>query len=201
LGSTEVLHIYLSNQPGAVRLGTSGRRVPGYEVRLLDMEDQPVPKGETGNLWVRGDSTAPCYWNRADKTAETMRGEWIFTGDRFREDEEGNFHFDGRADDLIKVSGQWVYPMEIERCLAEHAAVHECAVRGVKDQRGLMTLHAHVCLRDGHAADDEMKKRLQDHAKSELVPYKYPRRVSFHANLPKTGTGKIDRQALKTDNT
>lgn len=194
LGSTEVLHIYLSNTRERQVPGASGARVPGYELRLVDPEGQPVPRGEPGILMVRGDSQAPQYWNRPDKTAETMRDGWIWTGDRFREDADGFFHFEGRADDLVKVSGQWVLPLEVERCLAEHPAVRECAVLAVEDERRLVSLKAWVALRPGAAAD---AAELQSFVKSRLVPYKYPRTVAFLDALPKTGTDKIDRQALR----
>lgn len=199
LGSTEVLHIYLSNFPGDIRLGSSGRRVPGYDIRLVDMDDRPVGPGETGTMWVRGDSQAPFYWNQPDKTAQTMRGDWICTGDRFRRDADGFYHFDGRADDLIKVSGQWIYPLEIERCLNEHPDVLEACVLGIRLDSGLSTTRAWVVLRDRLVACDETARALQDHVKRTLLPYKYPREVFFRDRLPKTGTGKIDRQALRAD--
>jgi benzoate-CoA ligase family protein len=197
LGSTEVLHIYLSNRMDRQKPGASGARVPGYEIKLCDPDGGPVPQGEPGIMWVRGDSSAPCYWNRPDKTAETMRAGWIYTGDRFREDEDGFFWFEGRADDLVKVSGQWVHPLEVERALAEHPAVRECAVLALEDDNRLMTLKAFVALRPGHAPNAETTKALQDFVKRALVPYKYPRVVAFLDALPKTGTDKIDRQSLK----
>lgn len=198
LGSTEVLHIYLSNRLDHQKPGASGARVPGYEIKLCSPEGAEVPRGEPGILWVRGDSNAPFYWNRPDKTRETMReGGWIYTGDRFREDADGFFWFEGRADDLVKVSGQWVHPLEVERALAEHPAVRECAVLAVEDEHLLMTLMAWVALRPGHAAGAEMTKALQEFVKRTLVPFKYPRVVEYLEALPKTGTDKIDRQGLK----
>lgn len=198
LGSTEVLHIYLSNRQDKQVLGASGARVPGYEIELRDPDGKRVPEGEAGVMWVRGDSQAPLYWNRPDKTAETMRESWICTGDRFTADEEGFYRFEGRADDLVKVSGQWVYPLEVERCLAEHPAVRECAVLAVEDANRLMTLKAWVALRSGHAPGGETTRALQEFVKKRLVPYKYPRAVEYLAELPKTGTDKIDRQKLRT---
>jgi benzoate-CoA ligase family protein len=198
LGSTEVLHIYVSNFADDLRKGASGKRVPGYEVELRDMDDNLVARGEPGTMWVRGDSQAPFYWNQPDKTAQTMRGDWIYTGDRFTEDENGFFHFDGRADDLIKVSGQWIYPLEIERCLNDHPDVQESCVLGVKQDDGLMTTKAWVVLKSGHTGSDETIAALRDYVKLKLLPYKYPRIVEFHDDLPKTGTGKIDRQALQS---
>jgi acetyl-CoA synthetase len=197
LGSTEVLHIYLSNRPERQTLGASGMRVAGYELRLTDSEGRPVAKGEPGILWVRGDSQAPCYWNRPDKTTETMRDGWIYTGDRFRENEDGFYFFEGRADDLVKVSGQWVHPLEVERCLVEHPAVRECAVLAVAEANRLTTLTAFVALRAGHRRDAAMTSALQDFVKRQLLPHKYPRRVEYLESLPKTGTDKIDRQRLR----
>ncbi len=197
LGSTEVLHIYLSNRPERQKIGASGMRVPGYDIKLTDPDGKMMGPGESGVLWARGDSQAPLYWNRPDKTAETMRDGWIYTGDRFRLDDEGFYFFEGRVDDLIKVSGQWVYPLEVERCLAEHPGVQECAVLGVEESNGLMTLAAFVVLRSGMARDDGLTRALQDFVKSQLTPYKYPRRFTYLDALPKTGTDKIDRQGLK----
>jgi benzoate-CoA ligase family protein len=197
LGSTEVLHIYLSNRIDRQKLGASGARVPGYEIRLTDMEGRDVRRGESGVMWVRGQSQAPFYWRREDKTRETMREGWIWTGDRFHEDEDGFYTFEGRADDLVKVSGQWVYPLEIERCLAEHPAVRECAVLAVEDENRLTTIAAFVALKEGQA-DDAMTSELQKFVKDRLLPLKYPRRVHYLDSLPKTGTGKIDRHALRS---
>jgi len=196
LGSTEMAYMYLSNTKDSKRPGSAGMRVPGFELRLLDQDGNPVVDGADGILWVRAPSSTPCYWNKPDKTAETIRGDWVFTGDRFRRDEDGFYYFQGRADDLIKVSGQWVYPMEVEHCLADHPAVRECAVMGhaLEDKR--MVLKACVSLADGYVAGDELAKDMQDYVKSRLVRFKYPRIVEYWDDLPKTGTGKIDRQAL-----
>jgi benzoate-CoA ligase family protein len=196
LGSTEVLHIYLSNTEQDKRLGSAGRPVPGYEINLVDLDG--TPRTDNGVLMVRGPSSAPCYWNRPDKTADTMRGEWIWTGDRFDRDADDFYYFRGRADDLIKVSGQWVYPLEVELCLADHPWVKECAVLGLELPDRRMTLKAFVTLADGAAADEATTASLQAFIKSKLVPYKYPRLVEYLSELPKTGTGKIDRQALKS---
>jgi len=196
LGSTEVLHIYLSNTLELQKPGAAGRRVPGYEVKLLGPDGSEVEGEGAGVLWVRGHSQAPCYWNRPDRTAETMRDGWICTGDRFRRDADGFHFFEGRADDLVKVSGQWVHPVEVERCLADCPLVRECAVLAVDDENRLKTLAAFVALRDPDAAGAAMTAELQRFVKTRLVPYKYPRRVVYVDALPKTGTGKIDRQAL-----
>lgn len=198
LGSTEMLHIYLSNTPDDRRAGSAGRRVPGYEVALRDPEGRPVAPGAQGVMWVRGDSSAPCYWNRPDKTAQTMRGDWVHTGDRFVE-RDGFYYFQGRSDDLVKVSGQWVWPLEVERCLAEHPHVHECVVLAHRLADGRTTLRAVVRLRDGFPPGEERTRALQEHVKAALVPYKYPRIVDYVEEMPKTGTGKIDRRALARD--
>ncbi|MEA2882826.1 MAG: hypothetical protein QOH32_2082, partial [Bradyrhizobium sp.] len=196
LGSTEVLHIYLSNRPEQKKTGAAGLRVPGYEIELKDKDGRPVGDNEEGILWVRGDSNTPLYWNRADKTAETVRDDgWIYTGDRFLRDSDGFYFFRGRADDLIKISGQWVYPLEVELCLADHPEVRECAVFAVELPDRRMTLKAAVVMK-GAFDVAETTKALQDYVKARLLPYKYPREIRFLDELPKTGTGKIDRQAL-----
>jgi acetyl-CoA synthetase len=196
LGSTEVLHIYLSNRPENKKLGAAGLRVPGYEIELKDSDGRAVGDNEEGILWVRGDSNTPLYWNRPDKTAETIREEgWIYTGDRFVRDSDGFHFFRGRADDLIKISGQWVYPLEVELCLAEHPDVRECAVFAVELPDRRMTLKA-VVVMNGAFDSVDATKMLQDYVKASLLPYKYPREIKFLDELPKTGTGKIDRQAL-----
>jgi acetyl-CoA synthetase len=179
------------------KLGAAGLRVPGYEIELKDKDGRPVGDGEEGILWVRGDSNTPQYWNRPDKTAETIReGGWIYTGDRFVRDQDGFFFFRGRADDLIKISGQWVYPLEVELCLADHPNVLECAVFGMELPDRRMTLKAAVVMKEGRFEPAEATRTLQDFVKGKLVPYKYPREIQFLDELPKTGTGKIDRQAL-----
>lgn len=197
LGSTEALHIYLSNRPDNKKIGAAGLRVPGYEIALRDKDGRDVGDNEEGIMWVRGDSNTPLYWNRPDKSAEAIReGGWIYTGDRFVRDSDGFHFFRGRADDLIKISGQWVYPLEVELCLAEHPDIRECAVFAAELPDRRMTLKAVVVMnKDGFDADSATKQ-LQDFVKAKLLPYKYPREVRFLNELPKTGTGKIDRQAL-----
>jgi benzoate-CoA ligase family protein len=197
LGSTEALHIYLSNRPEQKKLGAAGLRVPGYDVRLRDKDGREVADDEEGILWVRGDSNTPLYWNRPDKSAETIRdGGWIYTGDRFVRDGDGFHFFRGRADDLIKISGQWVYPLEVELCLAEHRDVRECAVYATELPDRRMTLKAVVVMNVSNFDAAEVTKTLQDFVKAKLLPYKYPREILFIDELPKTGTGKIDRQAV-----
>jgi benzoate-CoA ligase family protein len=197
LGSTEVLHIYLSNRPDCKKLGSAGMRVPGYDILLRDKDGRDVGDNEEGILWVRGDSSTPLYWNRPDKTAETVRdGGWIYTGDRFVRDADGFHFFRGRADDLIKISGQWVYPLEVELCLTEHPKVRECAVFAAELPDRRMTLRAVVVMNGGDFDAVTTTKALQDFVKGRLLPYKYPRHIDFVEELPKTGTGKIDRQAI-----
>jgi acetyl-CoA synthetase len=201
LGSSEVLHIYLSNTHGTKKLGAAGKRVPGYEIRLEDSHGRAVADGEEGILWVRGESNAPLYWNRPDKTAETMReGGWIYTGDRFVRDADGFHFFRGRADDLVKVSGQWVYPLEVELALADHPLVRECAVAAIEGADRLTVLKAFVVLNAGAHRAEHTTRELQDYVKARLLPYKYPRLVTYLDELPKTGSGKIDRQALLKQN-
>jgi benzoate-CoA ligase family protein len=197
LGSTEALHIYLSNLPQRKKLGAAGLRVPGYEIALQDKDGRPVGPGEEGILWVRGDSNTPLYWNRPDKTAETIReGGWIFSGDRFQCDADGFYFFRGRADDLVKISGQWVYPLEVELCLADHPDVLECAVFAAELADLRMTLKAAVVMKQQVHDTAGARRVLQDYVKTKLLPYKYPREILFLEELPKTGTGKIDRQGL-----
>jgi acetyl-CoA synthetase len=197
LGSTEVLHIYLCNRAGRKKLGAAGLRVPGYEIALKDSNGREVGDNEEGILWVRGDSNTPLYWNRPDKTAETIReGGWIYTGDRFVRDADGFHFFRGRADDLIKISGQWVYPLEVELCLAEHPDVRECAVFAAELPDRRMTLKAVVVMNKSAFDEAGTTKELQNYVKAKLLPYKYPRDIKFIDELPKTGTGKIDRQAV-----
>ena len=197
LGSTEVLHVYVSNTVERNKLGSAGSRVPGYELGLKDKYGKDVPDGSEGILWVRGDSNTPLYWNRPDKTAESIReGGWIYTGDRFSRDEDGFYFFRGRADDLVKISGQWVYPMEVELCLADYPNVRECAVLAVELPDRRMTLKAFVVLNDQACGAEATTRILQDYVKQKLLPHKYPRIIEFLDTLPKTGTGKIDRQAL-----
>jgi len=195
LGSTEALHVYLSNKLDDHRIGAAGARVPGYEIRLQTPEGEAVNSGEEGVMLVRGHSTAPLYWNRPDKTAETMRGDWLYTGDRFLE-RDGYYYFQGRADDLIKVSGQWVWPLEVERCLNEHPDVHECAVFAYQLEDRRMALRAVVSLVPGARGGETQSKKLRDYVKDQLTPYKSPRFFDYVDELPKTGTGKIDRQTV-----
>ena len=198
LGSTEMLHIYLSNDEMRQKSGSAGRVVPGYAVKLLDKDGHRVANGEEGVMYVRGLSAAQMYWNRPDKTKETMQDDWIMTGDCFVMDEDGYYFFKGRSDDLVKVSGQWVYPMEIETMLNEHPKVKECCVLAIELEDQRMTVKAWVSLIEGVSGNDDTTKELQQFTKSKLLPHKYPRKIVYLESLPKTGTDKIDRQALRT---
>jgi acetyl-CoA synthetase len=190
-----MLHIYLSNALDDHRLGAAGARVPGYEVRLETPDGELAAPGEEGVMSVRGHSSSPSYWNRPDKTRDTMRGEWLYTGDRFVE-KDGYYYFRGRADDLVKVSGQWVWPLEVERCLSEHPDIHECVVLAEQLEDKRTALRAIVSLVQGVSPGDDQTKKLRDYIKTKLTPYKSPRLLDYIEDLPKTGTGKIDRQAL-----
>jgi benzoate-CoA ligase len=197
IGSTELLHIFISNVPGTIRPGSSGRVVPGYEARLVDEENRPVARGEIGNLFVKGDSICAFYWNKPEKTAQTIEGAWIRTGDKYREDEDGYFWYGGRSDDMLKVGGIWVSPIEVENALVEHPAVLECGVTGRADQDGLIKPVAHVVVRPNVAATPELSTELQVFVQSRLAVYKRPRWIEFVAELPKTATGKTQRFKLR----
>jgi benzoate-CoA ligase len=197
IGSTEMLHIFVSNRPGAVRYGTTGRPVPGYRARLVDEHGAEVAPGEIGELEVSGPTAAAYYWNNREKTRRTFAGEWTRTGDKFRVDEEGNFVHCGRADDMLKVGGIWVSPTEVESALIAHELVLEAAVIGVADEHELVKPKAFVVLKPGVRGDDELAHALKLHVKSRLAPYKYPRWIAFVDELPKTATGKIQRHVLR----
>jgi benzoate-CoA ligase len=197
IGSTEVLHMFISNRPGMIRPGSSGLIVAGYEARILDEERRAVARGEIGNLWVKGDSICACYWNQHEKTKGTIEGGWIRTGDKYSEDEQGFYWYAGRADDMLKVGGLWVSPIEVENALAGHPAVQECGVVGREDHDTLVKPMAFVVLRAGHDATAPLADELQQFVRSQLAEYKRPRWVAFVAELPKTPTGKIQRYRLR----
>ncbi len=197
IGSTELLHIFISNRADDVVSGSSGTAVTGYDAKIEDFDGNPVDRGEVGNLLVRGDSAALFYWNKPEKTASTMLGEWMFTGDRYYQDKDGYYYYEGRSDDVFKVSGQWVSPIEVENILIEHAAVLECAVVVAKDVSGLQRTKACIVVADGFEPKDSLTAELQTYVKSRLAPYKYPRIVKYYEEFPKTATGKIQRFKLR----
>ena len=197
IGSTEVLHIFISNRRGRVRPGSSGLVVPGYQARLLGEDGQPVASGEVGDLHIRGDSTCALYWNRHEHTKDTISGHWIRTGDKYRQDEDGFFWFAGRSDDMLKVGGIWVSPAEVEHTLLEHPAVLGCGVVGREDQDALVKPIAYVVLRDGMKPSAELALDLQQFARTRLAMYKRPRWIEFIDALPTTATGKIQRFKLR----
>ena len=196
IGSTEMLHCFVSNRPGAVRYGTSGIPVAGYRVRLMDELGAEVPAGEIGELQIAGPTTAACYWNNREKTRATFLGEWMRTGDKYREDADGYLVYCGRSDDMMKVGGIWVSPMEVESALIAHESVLEAAVIACTDETGLVKPKAFVVVKDGSAANDELRRQLQEFVKTRLAPYKYPRYIEFVTELPKTATGKLQRYLL-----
>ena len=198
IGSTETLHMFISNRPGAIRPGSSGLVVDGYEARLLDDEGTPVAAGGIGNLWIRGDSICAGYWNQHEKTKETIQGHWIRTGDKYTQDADGFYWYAGRSDDMLKVGGLWVSPVEVENALVAHAAVLECGVVGHEDHDGLVKPMAFVVLREGVAGSPALAAELQQFVRERLAEYKRPRWVEFLAELPKTATGKIQRFRLRS---
>ena len=197
LGSTEMLHIFLSNREGDVRYGTSGKAVPGYQLKVVAETGQPAAPGEIGELWVSGDSSAVAYWNQREKSLATFHGPWARTGDKYVVDEEGYYHYRGRTDDMLKVGGQWVSPFEVESALLGHEAVLEAAVVAAEDEQGLVKPKAFVVPREGVEADAELAAALQEFVKDRLAPFKYPRWIEFAGDLPKTATGKIQRFKLR----
>jgi benzoate-CoA ligase family protein len=193
LGTAEMWHIFLSNRPGDVVPGTLGRVVPGFEVKLCDADGAEVPAGEVGALWVKGDSRAIAYWQRMDDTVHAFRGEWYVSGDMLRRNPDGTFVYCGRADDMLKVSGKWLSPGELENCLLQHQAVREVAVVGVRNEDGLVKPVAFVV---SDVPSPALGVELQAFAKSRLEPYKYPREVRFLDALPRTHLGKVNRHEL-----
>jgi 4-hydroxybenzoate-CoA ligase len=197
IGSTEMLHIFLSNTDEKLKYGTSGVAVPGYELRVVDSAGADVADGEPGELLVRGESAAEGYWNQRQKTRRTFVGEWTWTGDKYIRDAEGFYRYCGRTDDMFKVSGIWVSPFEVEGALASHGKVLEAAVVGHEDADGLVKPRAFVVLKDGASASDDLVGELQAFVKQKIGPWKYPRWVEIVDELPKTATGKIQRFKLR----
>ncbi len=197
IGSTEIAHIFISNREENIRPGSTGQLVPGYEARIVDENFQDVPDGEVGTLLVKGDSIAAYYWNKHEKTKKTMLGEWINTDDKFFRDEQGFFQYVGRSNDMLKVGGIWVSPIEVEACMIGHPAVLECAVVGGLDNENLVKPCAYVVLNKEYTPSEKLDKEIKDYVKKELAHYKYPRWIHFVDELPKTATGKIKRFELK----
>jgi len=197
VGSTEATHDFLANRPGRAKAGSSGEVTPAFEAKIVDEEGRELPVRQVGNLLVRGDATAPFYWNKHEQTKRTMLGEWLKTGDTYYRDEEGYYWYCGRSDDMLKVGGLWVSPIEIENALMEHPAVLEAAVIGHTDADELIKPKAFIILKNEFTPSDELRIELQNHVKTKLTPYKYPRWVEFVDELPKTVTGKIQRFRLR----
>lgn len=197
IGSTEILHIFISNKPGEVIAGSTGKIVPGYEAKIVGDDGVAVPRGEVGILHVKGDSIAAYYWNKHEKTKETFLGDWINTGDRFSQDEAGYFWYVGRGDDMIKAGGIWVSPLEVENTLMKHDAVLECGVIGKSDKDKLVKPKAFVVLKDSYQGTEELANELKQFVKGQIAHYKFPRWVQFVPELPKTATGKIQRYKLR----
>ncbi len=197
IGSTEMLHIYLSNRPGDVRYGTTGFPVPGYTLSLRGDDGREVPDGEVGDLYISGQSTAMYYWENVAKSRDTFQGAWLKSGDKYVRNADGTYTYAGRSDDMLKVSGIYVSPFEVEATLVQHTAILEAAVIGVPDANGLTRVKAYVVLKDGATATSE---ELQAFVKERLAPYKYPRQIEFLDELPKTATGKIQRFRLRAAN-
>jgi benzoate-CoA ligase len=197
IGSTETLHMFISNRPGAVRSGSSGQLITGYDARIVDESGADVAVGEVGNLLIRGDSVCAGYWNKHERTKDTISGHWIKTGDKYSRDADGYFWYAGRSDDMLKVGGIWVSPVEVEMTLAAHPAVHECAVVGATDHDGLVKPAAYVILRQDIGGDAKLAEELQRFVVERLAEYKRPRWVEFLPDLPRTATGKIQRFKLR----
>jgi benzoate-CoA ligase len=197
IGSTEVLHMFIANRPGAVRPGSSGQIIPGYEARVVDEDDEPAKPGEIGNLLINSDSTCSHYWNQHEKSKSTIEGHWIRTGDKYYQDADGYFWYAGRSDDMLKCSGVWVSPIEIEAVLIEHPAVQEAAVIGRKDEDELLKPAAYVLLKNGSTGTADLGRELQEFVLSRLPVFKRPRWVEFVDELPKTATGKLQRYKLR----
>ena len=201
IGSAEMFHIYISNRPGDVKPGSLGKVVKGYEARIVSADGSEVPTGEMGTLKIKGDSAALCYWGAHEKSKEVFAGDWCTTGDQFHVDEQGYFWYHGRTDDMLKVSGIFVAPAEIENCLLQHEAILECACIGHDGGDGLIKPKAFVVLRENYSPGEALVEEIKTFVKSNLAPYKYPRWVEFVESMPKNDRGKIDRKQLKTRGT
>jgi benzoate-CoA ligase family protein len=197
IGSTELLHIFISNRPDDIKPGSSGKLVPGYRARIVDDNGKEVPDGEIGTLQVEGESVMAYYYRHHDKTKTSMLGEWFDTGDKYYRDAEGYYYYRGRSDDMLKVGGIWVSPIEVEDALVSHPAVREAAVVASHDEHHLIKPKAFVVLKRGHRPSEELAKDIQAFVKKNIAAYKYPRWIEFVKSLPKTSTGKIQRYKLR----
>jgi benzoate-CoA ligase len=198
IGSTEMLHIFISNRPGDVRYGTSGRPVPGYGIEIRDESGRTIEvAGQIGDLYINGPSSALMYWQDRAKSDATFQGGWTRSGDKYERDADGYYVYSGRSDDMLKVSGQYVSPFEVEATLVQHAAVLEAALIGVTDENGLTRPKAYVVLKERGKAGEALAEELKQFVKSRLAPHKYPRLLEFIDELPKTATGKIQRFRLR----
>jgi 4-hydroxybenzoate-CoA ligase len=199
LGSTEMLQTFLSNRPGDIRYGSTGKPVPGYDVKIVDENGHELGDEEVGELVVRGPSAGDGYWNQRAKSRRTFAGEWTYTGDKYRRDRDGYYYYCGRTDDMFKVSGMWVSPFDVEAALVSHEAVLEAAVIGKQDADGLTKPKAFIVLKNGYAADERLLETLKLHVKERAGPWKYPRWIDIRPDLPRTATGKIQRFKLRDE--
>lgn len=199
IGSTELLQTFLSNRPGDVRYGSTGKAVPGYELRIVDENGVELPPGEIGELIVRGPSAGEGYWNQRRKSRLTFVGEWTFTGDKYYRDQDGYYFYCGRTDDMFKVSGMWVSPFDVEAALISHEVVLEAAVIPKEDTDGLIKPKAFVVLKNGHANDEALLHALKEHVKARAGTWKYPRWIELRSDLPRTATGKVQRYKLREE--
>jgi benzoate-CoA ligase len=197
MGCSEACNTFISNRPRAVVPGSAGKVLPGYEVRIVDESGNVLPHGEIGTMQVKGDSLAAGYWNQHEKTKDSFLGHWFTTGDRFYQDEGENLWYMGRADDMLKVGGIWVSPIEVERTIMRHDSVLECGVVGKEDDNNLIKPKAFIVLKDDYQASEQLEKEIKDFVKEQIAHYKYPRWIQFVSELPKTATGKIQRYKLR----
>ena len=196
-GSTEICHIFLSNRFGEVRPGSTGKAVPGYQMRLLDDDGRPVGPNQIGNLQVGGGSIASVYWNQREETRRNMLGEWFATGDRYLVDEDGFYYFRGRSDDMLRVGGKWLAPREVENTLNRHEAVTESAVVGYQDKDELIKPYAFIVLNEDVAPSDSLQEDIKEFVRDRIATYKFPRWIEFTDRIPKTAGGKIQRFVLQ----
>ncbi len=197
IGSTELLHIFISNRPGDEKPGSSGKLVPGYSARIVDEEGKELPDGEVGTLHIKGESIAAYYWRHHEKTKESMLGEWFNTGDKYYRDKDGYFYYCGRGDDMLKVGGIWVSPVEVEDALLAHPAVMQAAVVAYKDENDLIKPKAYIVPKTGYKSSKQLGEDIQNFVKHSIAPYKFPRKIEFIKEMPMTTTGKIQRHRLR----